>query len=143
MLLNQGQLEKVKLRARMQGKIETERERMNREMSRRVRAKETEFKTKMWQTDEKLRTLRDIVNDKWAAPLTGGPDDKPPLKKASRFDDKNAAARSRQPRSVSPPPIITSIAFCFSRAFRWPIRVTDDLVPRAVTHGSSTIHRAT
>lgn len=82
--------DKVKMRQALKGVVSQEKGKWERECSKRVKDKEMEMQAKMWQKDEKLRQLKEIVQN---MPTNG-------TRTATRVQTR-AAAMSR---SKSPPP---------------------------------------
>ncbi|KAM7444744.1 Kinesin-like protein kif23 [Porites harrisoni] len=82
--------DKVKMRQALKGVVSQEKDKWQRECSKRVKDKEMEMQAKMWQKDEKLRQLKEIVQNM-----------KPNERTLTRAQAKAAAV----PRSKSPPPV--------------------------------------
>ncbi|KAK2559461.1 Kinesin-like protein KIF23 [Acropora cervicornis] len=82
--------DKVKMRQALKGVVSQEKGKWERECSKRVKDKEIEMQAKMWQKDEKLRQLKEIVQNM-----------KTNEKPLTRAQAKSAALT----RSKSPPPV--------------------------------------
>ncbi|XP_044172100.1 kinesin-like protein KIF23 isoform X1 [Acropora millepora] len=82
--------DKVKMRHALKGVVSQEKGKWERECSKRVKDKEIEMQAKMWQKDEKLRQLKEIVQNM-----------KTNEKPLTRAQAKSAALT----RSKSPPPV--------------------------------------
>lgn len=83
--------DKLKMRQALKGVVSQEKGKWERECSKRVKDKEMEMQAKMWQKEEKLRQLKEIVQN--MKTNDSGPVTRAQLKAAS------------MPRSKSPPPV--------------------------------------
>ncbi|KAK3754440.1 hypothetical protein QZH41_009230, partial [Actinostola sp. cb2023] len=88
--------DKLKLKTALKGVVSQEKDKWERECNKRVKSKEEEMQAKVWQREEKLRQLKDIVqNMKYDRPTT-----------RSQIKSGNNQARSKSPPPVARKPQI-------------------------------------
>ncbi|XP_014666565.1 PREDICTED: kinesin-like protein KIF23 [Priapulus caudatus] len=72
MKITQEQMERDRLKNKYRSKIDLERERMSKEMEKRVKMTEEELKSKMWEREEKLRAVKEILASETPVRRPGG-----------------------------------------------------------------------
>ncbi|EDO32926.1 predicted protein [Nematostella vectensis] len=93
--------EKLKLKTALKGAISQEKDKWEKECNKRVKDKELEMENKVWQQEEKLRQLKDIVQNM----KSDGPVTRAQASNIAKADQRPATRSQIRQRAKSPPPV--------------------------------------